>query len=60
MPYPLEGFLEIIVDMVQILVDVGGSFHREPEVENLFCGASSGFEPSLFFSSYLWGLSLDI
>ena len=26
------------------------------EVEDLFCGASSGSEPSLFFTNYLFGL----
>ena len=31
-------------------------FIQDSEVDNLFCGASSISEPSLFFSSYLFGL----
>ena len=42
MSYPVEGFLEINEDMIQFFIDVGGT--------------SSGSEPSLFFSNYLFGL----
>ena len=30
--------------------------HKDSEVEDLFCGASSGSEPSLFFSNYFFSL----
>ena len=31
-------------------------FRQDFDVEDLFCGAPSGSEPSLFFSNYLTGL----
>ena len=31
-------------------------FTQDSEVEDLFCGASSGSEPSLFFSNYFFSL----
>ena len=31
-------------------------FTQDSDVKDLFCGASSRSEPSLFFSSYLFGL----
>ena len=33
-------------------------FIQDYKVENLFCGAPFGSEPSLFFSNYLFGLAL--
>ena len=42
--------------MVQILLMLEVLFTQDSEVEDLFCGASSGSEPSLFFSNYLLGL----
>ena len=42
--------------MVQILLMFGVIFAQDPEVEDLFCGASSGSEPSLLFSNYLFGM----
>ena len=56
MPYPVEGFLEINNDMVQLLLMLEVLFTQDSEVEDLFRGASSGSESSLFFSSYLFGL----
>ena len=35
---------------------VGRTFHTGSKVEDLFCGASSGSEPSLFFSNYFFSL----
>ena len=32
-------------------------FTQNSKVEHVFCGASSGSEPSLFFSSYLSGMA---
>ena len=32
-------------------------FTQDSKVENLFCGAPSGFEPSLFFSNYLFSFA---
>ena len=34
-------------------------FTQDSEVEGLFCGASSGAEPSLFFSNNLFSLGLE-
>ena len=31
-------------------------FTQDSKVEDLFCGASSGYEPSLFFSNYFFSL----
>ena len=36
--------------MVQILLMLEVLFAQDSKVEDLFCGASSGSEPSLFFS----------
>ena len=33
-------------------------FTQDYEVEDLFCGASSGSEPSLFFSNYFFSLGV--
>ena len=58
MPNPVGGFLEISEDMVQILLmlEVQCTLTRDSEAEDLFCCASSGSEPGLFFSNYLFGL----
>ena len=59
MPYSVKGFFEINEDMVQILLMLEVLFTQDSKVEDLFCGASSGSEPSLFFSNYFYrGLSL--
>ena len=48
MPYSVKGFFEINEDMVQILLMLEVLFTQDSKVEDLFCGASSGSEPSLF------------
>ena len=53
---PVEGFLKIIEDIVQILLMLELLFTQDSEVEDLFCGASSGSEPGLFYSNYPFGL----
>ena len=52
----VKGFFEINEDMVQILLMLEVLFTQDSEVEDLFCGASSGSEPSLFFSNYFFSL----
>ena len=54
MPYSVKGFFEINEDMVQILLMLEVLFTQDSKVEDLFCGASSGSEPSLFFSNYFF------
>ena len=54
MPYSVKGFFEIDEDMVQILLVLEVLFTQDFEVEDLFCGASSRSEPSLFFSNYFF------
>ena len=56
MPYTVKGFFEIDEDMVQILLVLEVLFTQDSEVEDLFCGASSRSEPSLFFSNYFFSL----
>ena len=56
MPYSVKGFSEINEDMVQILLRLEVVFTQDPKVEDMFCGASSGSEPSLFFSNYFFSL----
>ena len=46
MPYSVKGFFEINEDMVQILLMLEVLFTQDSKVEDLFCGASSGPEPS--------------
>ena len=60
MPYSVKGFFEIDEDMVQILLVLEVPFTKDSEVDDLFCGASSGSEPSLFFSNYFFGLGLSL
>ena len=50
MPYSVKGFFEINEDRVQILLMFEVLFTQDSKVEDLFCCASSGSEPSLFFS----------
>ena len=59
MPYSVEGFFEINEDMVQILLMLEVLFTQDSKVEDLFCGASSGSEPSLFFSNYFFSLGFQ-
>ena len=56
MPYSVKGFFEINEDMVQILLMLEVLFTQDSKVEDLFCGASSGSEPSLFFSNNFFSL----
>ena len=56
MPNSVKGFFEIDEDMVQILLVLEVLFTQDSEVEDLFCGASSGSVPSLFFSNYFFNL----
>ena len=56
MPCSVKGFFEIFEDMVQILLVLEVLFTQDSEVEDLFCGAFSGSEPSLFFSNYFFSL----
>ena len=59
MPYSVKGFFEINEDMVQILLVLEVLFTQDSEVEDLFCGASFGSEPSLFFSNYFFSLGFQ-
>ena len=56
MPYSAKGFFEINEDMVQILLILEVRFTEDSKVEDLFCGACSGSEHSLFFSNYFFSL----
>ena len=51
-----KAFFEISEDMVQILLMLDVLFTQDSKVEDLFCGASSGSEPSLFISNYFFSL----
>ena len=51
-----KAFFEINEDMVQILLMLEVLFTQDSKVEDQFCGASSGSEPSLLFSNYLAGM----
>ena len=59
MPYSAKGFFEINEDMVQFLLMLEVLFTQDSKVEDLFCGASSGSEPSLFFSNYFFSLGFQ-
>ena len=39
---------------------LGVLFTQDSDAEGLLCSASSGSEPSLFFSNYLFGLGLNL
>ena len=58
-PYSVKCFFEINEDMVQILLMLEVLFIQDSKVEDLFCGASSGSEPSLFFSNYFFSLGFQ-
>ena len=57
MPYSVKGCFEINEDMVQILLMLELLITQDSEVEDLFCGVSSGSEPGLFFSNYFFSLT---
>ena len=59
MPYPVKCFFEIYEDIVQILLMLKVLFTQNSEVEDLFCGATPGSEPSLFFRNNLLSLGLE-
>ena len=50
------AFFEINEDMVRILLMLEVLFTQDFKVEDLFYGAPSGSEPSLFFSNYFFSL----
>ena len=56
----LHSIFEISEDMVQVLLMLEVLFTQDSKVEDLFCGAPSGSEPSLFFSFHLQHLSLQL
>ena len=56
MPYSVKGFFEVSEDMVQFLLMLEVLFIQDSKVEDLFCGASSSSEPSLFFGNYLFDM----
>ena len=58
MLYSVKGcfFFLINEDMIQILLMFEVLFTQDSKFEDLFCGAPSGSEPSLFFSNYLFSL----
>ena len=51
---------EIYEDMLQILLMLTVLFTQDSGVEDLFCGASPGSEPSLFFSNSLLSLGFEL
>ena len=56
MPYAVKGFFEINEDMVQILLMLEVFFTQDSKVKDLFCGASFGSAPRMFFSKYFFTL----
>ena len=60
MPYFVKGFSEISEVMVQILLMLAVLFAKDSKFEELFCGASSGSEPAVFFSNYLFSLGFKL
>ena len=58
--HTVKGFFEINEDMVQILLMLEALFTQDSKVEDLFCGASSSSESSLFFSDYFFSLGFNL
>ena len=56
MPYSVKRIFEINEDLVQIQLMLEVLFKQDSKAEDLFCDASSGSEPSLFFSNYFFSL----
>ena len=56
MSYSVKGFFEINEDMIQVVLMLEVLFTQDSKVEDLFCGASSCCEPSLFVSNYFFSL----
>ena len=59
MPHSVKGFFEMNEDMVQILLMLEVLFTQDFKAEDLFCGASSGYEPGLFFSNSFFSLGFQ-
>ena len=55
-----EVFFLINEDMVQILLMLEVLFTQDSKVEDMFCGASFGSEPSLFSSNYFFSLRFSL
>ena len=55
----VKDFFEINEEVVQILLMLEVLFTQDSKVEDLFCGVSSSFEPSLFFTNYFFSLGLE-
>ena len=55
----VECFSEIYEEMVQILLILKLLFTQDSEVEDVFCGASPGSEPSMFFSNNPFSLGFE-
>ena len=59
MPYSGECFCFFLINedaMVQILLNLEVLFTQDSKVEDLFCGAPSSSEPSLFVSNCFFSL----
>ena len=56
MSYSVRDCFEIKEDMIQILLMLEELFPQNSKIEDRFCGASSGSEPSLFFCNYFFNL----
>ena len=54
--HTLSKAFKISETIVQILLMLEILFIQDFKVEDLFCDAPSGSEPSLFFSNYIIGL----
>ena len=59
MPYPVKGLPEVYEDMVEILLMLQVFLAEDPEIEYLFCGASSDSETCFFFCNDLFCLWLE-
>ena len=59
MLYPVKCFFEIFEGTIQILLMLKVLFTQDSEVVDLFCGASPGSEPSLFFTNNLFSLGYE-
>ena len=45
-----------LIYIIQNLLMFENTFTQDSDIENLFCGAPSSSEPSVFFSDYFSGL----
>ena len=51
-----KAFLKSMKTWYRFLLMLEVLFTQDSKVEDLFCGASSGSEPSMFFSNYFFSL----